>query len=440
MKKTFDAHIIKSETCDALFLPNSFRFFEINDNTIDLVTELISGETRENLLSKYNIDNEMLNGLISLLTDRIVPEVKEAPFQSLYKLTINITNDCNLNCVYCYANGGKYRSERNIIDDNTLITSLHLFFNHYDYISNIQLFGGEPTLNLHAVELVGDYLNNNFSDDDPKRPKLCMTTNGMRADDRFICDVNKYKIHLTVSIDGNQAINDKTRIARNGHGVGDILEKNIDKLIKFTSEPKSAEVTYTQFHEDENMSVYKTWKYLKERYAFENIHIVPVASSGEMPCTLYSRKSFIEALPKMILEDQECFMLANSIIQNLFYRKTSPHICEAGLSVFSISTNGDIYPCFMFTDIQEFKVGNVFDASPTFWDNMKDQLKKFEQYNRFESTQCKNCFNKYLCHGCMGNNFINTGDAFLCSKKDCDFLKDLTETIILSLIKQQRKR
>ena len=86
MKKTFDAHIIKSETCDALFLPNSFRFFEINDNTIDLVTELISGETRENLLSKYNIDNEMLNGLISLLTDRIVPEVKEAPFQSLYSL------------------------------------------------------------------------------------------------------------------------------------------------------------------------------------------------------------------------------------------------------------------------------------------------------------------------------------------------------------------
>ena len=40
----------------------------------------------------------------------------------------------------------------------------------------------------------------------------------------------------------------------------------------------------------------------------------------------------------------------------------------------------------------------------------------------------------------MGNNFINTGDAFLCSKKDCDFLKDLTETIILSLIKQQGKR
>ncbi|MBP3896226.1 MAG: hypothetical protein J6D57_00105, partial [Mogibacterium sp.] len=49
----------------------------------------------------------------------------------------------------------------------------------------------------------------------------------------------------------------RLRIARNGHGVGDILEKNIDKLIKFTSEPKSAEVTYTQFHEDENMSVYK---------------------------------------------------------------------------------------------------------------------------------------------------------------------------------------
>lgn len=76
------------------------------------------------------------------------------------------------------------------------------------------------------------------------------------------------------------------------------------------------------------------------------------------------------------------------------------HVCGAGRLLFSISANGDVFPCSQLPK----KIGNLND-SPL------EKIMKSEKMCEIANMCPKNIKNKeYIYNFCMGTNFSETGD------------------------------
>lgn len=430
-------HIIQNKNGEfILFLPHTCRFFKISKSVKNIVLDIEKGINRKIIVDKYNIDFEKYEKIFEFINQEII----EAPrnidkVKQISKLALHIVNGCNLNCIYCYANGGTYNSTSSVISNKTLKQTIDTFYNRFDCIECIQFFGGEPTLNLGAIEFVCEYVKRLYeSNRISKIPNYTITTNGTCATDYFIDLINKYNIDVTVSLDGNKDITNETRLNRQGYKTADVIENNIVKLRNKTNQPIAAEVTFTQWHINKGISVQDTVDYLYDKFKFKAIHVVPVSAKEHASYRLKNRETFLDAVSSSFKNKKVKYMLVNQILDSLFNKKISNKICGAGATVFSVSAKGDIYPCFMLNDCEEYKLGNVYSLTDEFWDIQEGPMSKYYKYDRFKYDKCNECFNRTICHGCMGINQYTTGNIFESAEEECEFMRKLTEEVIISVL------
>ena len=209
---------------------------------------------------------------------------------------------------------------------------------------------------------------------------------------------------------------------------------------KECGQPSSIEVTYNSVQAESGFTVFDTVKYLKDTYGIANIHIVPISIEKKSLYYLSDMHAmtFGNSVHNVFYERKKkkidySFSFMNRVIQSLTVKKASKYFCEAGISSFSISCKGEVYPCFMSIDIEEFKMGDVwnedFFASQAFC-SINKSLKDF---NKFKHLKCKDCFNSHLCFGCIDINYFKTGDMFKTSEQDCMIYKNISETVLTEL-------
>jgi cyclic pyranopterin phosphate synthase len=91
--------------------------------------------------------------------------------RNIHYLRISLTDHCNLRCVYCMPEDMTFRPNAELMQDDEVIELVRLFaslgFDKY------RLTGGEPTVRLHIVDLVGEIART------PGVRSLSMTTNGV---------------------------------------------------------------------------------------------------------------------------------------------------------------------------------------------------------------------------------------------------------------------
>lgn len=436
-------HFIKEKDIEIIYFPDTLKFYEINEFTRNIIEDVIKNKTKDEILEKYKVKEDVLTRIIHLLNSNKVQNIKlhtKEKESELFKLSLNITNMCNLECKYCYANGGNYKSEECLMSIEDLKLALDLFYNKYDTIKNIQLFGGEPTMNLDAIEYVCKYVQNKYEAEKDKNKKtiIGLVTNGTCASERLLNLINEYGIIVTVSIDGPAYINDKIRVFKNQKGTTALVEKNIKYMKKKTNQPSGIEITYNKIHEEEKIKIVDLIKYAKKEFDINSLHIVPV--NGEQ-FALKNRNAFIESVRDVIGKEnkaklEKTYDLIDDIINGIRHKKIGKYLCEAGLSVYAVSTKGDIYPCFMLIDQEQFKMGNIHDKNPFENEVFKNIRNEFFKFSKFNYEQCKDCFNNTLCHGCLGLNYFDTGDIYKTSKIECEMHKKMTETVIIELAKK----
>lgn len=433
-------HFIKEDNKTVMFFPDSLRFYKVNDKSREIIEDIMVNKNEEEVIEKFNINIDTYNKFKNLLyKEEMVEEVTAKRENELYKLVLNITNKCNLACKYCYANGGNYCSSEGIMKIETAKATLDTFLNKYRNIRIIQFFGGEPTFNLDVIEFVCNYFKDKFENKEIDYiPTYGTVTNGTNVSDRFTKLINDNQIQVTVSFDGPEKVNDKMRIFKTGKGSTSTILNNIKKLQSETNEPKGIEVTYNRAHVDENLSVKDVVKYIKDDVKVDNIHLVPVSGDENSNFTLKNTDAFKESV-KDIFEEKANnnkdygYSLITRVVQALNLKKTNKYICEAGISNYSVSIAGDIYPCFMLTDIEKFKIGNVYDKNVLSSFNYKNITSNLESFSKFKGSKCEDCFNNKICTGCIGSNYFKTGDIHETKEDDCSMYKSITEKVILEL-------
>jgi MoaA/NifB/PqqE/SkfB family radical SAM enzyme len=122
-------------------------------------------------------------------------------------LTLFLTHRCNLRCKMCgqWGDSGvtKHKSGNNITADMSIEELKKVIDDVLSSRPNITLFGGEPLLHRHAMELIG-YIK--------KRGLHClMITNGSMLDKKADNLVDSRLDELNVSIDGGRELHDRIR-------------------------------------------------------------------------------------------------------------------------------------------------------------------------------------------------------------------------------------
>ena len=327
------------------------------------------------------------------------------------------------------------------MDIKTARTAIDLFYSKYRNIKHIQFFGGEPLLNEPVIRFICEYIVDLYNTKKiDSLPNFGAISNGTIFAKRLAETIKKYSILLSLSIDGPQIVHDTLRVDKNGKGSFKCLTENIKKYGMLSVKPSGAEVTYSSVHEEQGISVIDTVKYIKNELDIPNIHVVPV--SGTEMYALKNRDVFSNCVEEVFSElsnnrNDYTYSFINKVVLSLKKRSANKYICEAGISTFTISHKGDIYPCFMLNGEQQFLMGNIYSGESVFKEerflNLKNTLKSFSKY---EYEQCKDCFNNRICSGCLGINYFNCGNMNRTSGDDCLMRKKITENVLLELSKQ----
>ena len=146
-------------------------------------------------------------------------------------ITLQVTEDCNLACSYCY----QHNKTHNSMDFATAKQIIDTVLNDDDILNKkaiiLEFIGGEPLLKIDLISQITDYYFKEMSQKDVKlaaRTKISLCSNGVLYFNEKVQEyLRKYKnfISFTVSIDGNKELHDSCRVFKNGDPTYDIAVK-----------------------------------------------------------------------------------------------------------------------------------------------------------------------------------------------------------------------
>ncbi|WP_310602962.1 radical SAM protein [Anaerosporobacter sp.] len=159
-----------------------------------------------------------------------------------FMLVINVTEDCNFRCKYCYLSE-EYEFTRNRtsrqMDYDVAIKGIDTFFEYLhkikEYIPNkkaaITFYGGEPLLEFELVKKLTEYINKNK----PVPIVFNMTTNAYHMTEEVGDFIVENNFHVAVSLDGSEKNHNRNRVLAGQKGT---YEKVIQRLSSFSERHK----------------------------------------------------------------------------------------------------------------------------------------------------------------------------------------------------------
>lgn len=445
MEKTIRTRCLENHKGEKiLYLPDCKRIFKVNESGSKFIEDLADGNSAESMKEKYSLTEEKYNNIINTLhIEKEEESCSCAPENEkiLGRLVIHVTNVCNLNCSYCYANGGNYLSACGLMSEDMLEEVIRVFYAQYDRINTIQFFGGEPLLNIPVIEKACGMIRE-IDKERGYTTQFGLVTNGTLIDQDFIDLVKKYHIGVTISYDGNIFVNDILRADKEGKGVSELVLKNAQNLKSQTNEPNTVEVTYTQVHIENEVKILDVVKHIQEILPNTYVHLVPAGGKEEDEFTVKNLDIFADSIDEIFREADKSSdgrVPSYSLADRIFYAlknkeaKGSRYICDAGVGTISVSVGGDVYPCFMFTDQEELKLGNIMD--PKLFDSaiFREQLKRIRDFSfKGKNAECEKCYINTLCNGCLGLNSYHSGDPLVLSNEICEMFRNMTDRAIIN--------
>ena len=368
--------------------------------------------------------------------------IKTDEITSIKNITFQVTNNCCLQCTYCYQIS-KNNLSMNFETAKTFIDNL--FNNAEDKNSHINIYntvglvldfvGGEPLMELDLIIQIIDYFEEQFKIryDYPWviNHKYSFSSNGLLYfDERFQQLLKKYgtdTISYAVTIDGCQECHDKCRIDLNNQGsyersiraALDYKQKYGGKGTKITISPDNMQYIF----ESVKNLILLGYTHINANCIFE--HEWTEEEAQFIQSEVIKVKKWIE---KHNLQDYTYFsMLDFKGIEEDNEDLTRKH-CGASKCMLNIDPKGDLYPCTRFAPNSTCQNKDLFKIGTVETGVVKNE--KTLQLEEFENTitypdECLDCTLKTKCHQCIGCNYEIFGTIFKFNKNICKVYKAL---------------
>lgn len=383
-----------------VYFPNEEIILDVNNAGKIFINEFFGNKSSKNENSELR---EILIEIESNLNSQKINNNTEVISQKDFcptHVTLCVTQNCNLKCLYCYASGG----ESNKTIDYEIATKAIDFvisnaINKNEKEVSVGFHGGgEPTVEEELLFALTQYLYKNA-----KRtglvPKLQLGTNGVMSDNMrcFICE-NFHSI--TISLDGPPEIQNIQRPTK---------DLNIESFVEVEKTIRYFEIHNLKYGVRSTITDYNVHK-MKEIveqiysiYPPAAIRLEPVYFTGRAKSntTLSLDKSqFIDEYRNLSeWADHKKYKIGYSGIGQ--YKRDQ--FCSAVIPNFIVTHDGYVTACLEVIEpyderSKKFFYGLYDVIQKEFKFNSK-QIKSLRDMRTMLPPKCNNCYAKYHCAG-----------------------------------------
>lgn len=400
----------------------------------------ILNDKNEMCLLERALDALLAEGVVTavegVMQDAGRPDGSSLPESQIVRLSLNLSEACNMDCKYCYARGGAFYGGTPRMTEQVAERAVDFLLaaSKDERKCSIIFFGGEPLLNFALLKHVVAYAKNKAAQVD-KTIAFSLLTNGTLVNQRTADFLSREGVAVNISIDGPKDIHDSTRYFRGGKGTHDILIRKIALLQSTQRIPLNAKPTIT--HQDTD--AWRVYSYLLS-LGFTSMKMEPVSTQDAefamTPKDISELNQHLATIAHDLLKRWLNGQIINFIsltepVAKLCVGKKNFYRCDAGLAFLAVSAQGDLYPCYAFPGMKDFKLGNVFDGLD------RDRQNEFQKYMHVNARkECSTCWARYVCGGeCYYHSAKFTGNLEHVSGNVCDYYRQIAELAIFLHVK-----
>ncbi len=301
---------------------------------------------------------------------------------SLKKITLNVTDNCNFNCVYCYQKDTKSNSK---MSWDTCKKAVDFFLANSGKEISVDFSGGEPLLNFEIIEKAVEYINRR-SKVLNKKKRYSIITNGSLVTENILEFFEKNNFDVQFSFDS--LLQDEQRDKGSFKKGIELL----DKLVKSKGLTLSLSPVFTAKTVNR---IYDSLMFLKKK----GVKDIAMGLDHTKRWNKPSRERLKKQLDMLKEEEVINYKKTGKVIFNIFSYKEKKGIsgCGAGNPQFSVSPEGDLWGCSSFAHMNWAKVkrekrtgylyGNISDL------DKKDFGKKYrEVLNNYKDFRTDNFY------------------------------------------------
>ena len=343
----------------------------------------------------------------------------------LSTMVLEVAQDCNLACTYCYAEGGSYGRPVRLLEPETARQAVRKLVDDSGDKETVTLviFGGEPLLNMPAVTAAVEEAQA-LSLEKGKKVFVSLTTNGTLLNPDIIEFLHTNRIAVAVSLDGPADLHDANRPDLNGYGSYTTITGNLTGLLQGATAAVAARVTLTP---DQWPRIEEVFFHLLE-LGFHEVGIAPVSpvrrellpDAGQEEALLQG----FSALSRIFLKAAQSnrllpFTNLIDLLARLHLGQTKSVSCGAGYGYLAVDTEGSFYVCHRLVGDESFRVGSldqgVYPA---------EIRRALDSVTCGKQEMCSGCWARTLCSGgCHYENHLRENQLGLAPGGSCDFIR-----------------
>lgn len=366
---------------------------------------------------------------------------KNIAYEKPGHIVLKITDDCNLNCRYCYSSGGAGHHTMPV----ELAVSL---FDQVAEQNSMPLtccfHGGEPLLYPALLTEIAETLSEKHY---YPRIHFTLQTNGTLITEDAIQFLKKYHIHVGISLDGLRDANDIYRVDRAGnstydrvmHGVSSLREnqlgfgflcvvtkgnvRHIVDFLEWCMRTGVHNVALSYFYPSGYGAGMDFSPDLDELSCeMERVidWLIEINAGLKPNERFYIRE--IESYANNVIHPGNCMYMCNAVP------------CGAGTKHISLACNGNVQVCDCLIGHSDYTIGNLYQ-SPLDEILQNPIVARFQERKIENIRECAECGYKAYCNGgCPATNISYYGeDGWRRAGYFCPFYKRMYQKILAVL-------
>lgn len=421
-------HLFKTSEGNYLYDVNTDSILKISLNSYSYL-EKIMKESVIDLIEPEEVKILKENGYLK--ADKVKetehPDTRLLKYHCTNKvegIILQVTQNCNLRCEYCAYSGGyknRLHSDKRM-SESIAIDAIDFLINHSKDSDSVSIgfYGGEPLLEFETIKKCIEYAVEHI---EGKCLYFNITTNGTLLKDEIVDFFVKYKVLVTISLDGPEKIHNKNR---------KYVGSQKGSFAKIITNLRMIQRKYPEYFE-KNISyntVFETNDYNCVSDFFNNHELFKKAIIMSSLVTDVNSKKEIKKSEKFYIESSYAYFLAclclmerinldncnnfikmqiSSIGESRKWKNGKQRIklpekwhhggpCIPGVMRLFVDVEGDFYPCEKVSETcKKMIIGNL--------KNGYDLKKVFEMMNieKKREGKCFDCWAYSECKMCVGN-------------------------------------
>ncbi|HMF95370.1 MAG TPA: quinohemoprotein amine dehydrogenase maturation protein [Vicinamibacterales bacterium] len=445
-------HLFQAAGRDFLYLVPSAAVFALDDPTsavLRVVTERPTSDEAVVTALADRFDAEAVRAAIAELVDvhaigyehqppeQAVRMLPMMPFP-LTTMVLNVTNQCNLACTYCYEYGEdkivdtEHGKQSKFMAEQTAFDSVDFLMRESGRVAHLTFFGGETLLNFPVLKSTIAYARRRAVESG-KEIDFSLTTNATLLKPEIIEFLAENHVGVTISIDGPRELQNRFRVFHNGAGSYDVVAPKIKELLRVhRTRPIGARVTLTS----DTLDITRIYRHLTEEIGFWEVGFAPVTTSPQQQYAIGEqgfdrmlaqfRTLAAEFLDHVAVDRHHGFSNVKDTLEEIHKGVSKAYPCGAGLGLLGVSTDGDVALCHRFAGSDAHKFGTVRDGI-----DRDAQTAFLQQHHVTDKTDCQTCWARPLCAGgCYHEAHVRYGTTQHPNLHYCEWIRGWTDTCL----------